>query len=127
MLDFPFSGKVHGVPSSLAKTREIAAGKPPQSPDNFHREGCLQGLTSFLKALLVTQKVFDACKARVQLLPEHQTGQRGLVLVQFPTLDKGYLDCIFQTEDIKLGLTQQYPPAVCAIHILQKRGILQEG
>ena len=51
MPDFPFSGKVHGVLSSLAKIREIVADRPPQSPDNFHREGCLQGLTSSLKAL----------------------------------------------------------------------------
>ena len=76
---------------------------------------------------MVTQIVFDACKARVQLLPEHLTGQYGHVPAQCPTLDKGYLSYTFQTEDIELGQAQLYPPAVCAIHILQKREILQEG
>ena len=60
-------------------------------------------------------------------MPEHLTGQCGHVPAQFPTLDKGYLDCTFQTEDIELGQAQLYPPAVYAIHILQKREILQEG
>ena len=58
--DFSFLERVHGTPSNREKKGGTVADILLQSLNKFHKGDYPQNLTTFLKVLLVTEKVFDA-------------------------------------------------------------------
>ena len=57
---FAFLEKDHGAPSNREKKGGTGADTLLQSLSKFHKGDYPQDLTTFLKVLLVTEKVFDA-------------------------------------------------------------------